>query len=312
MITLNTDMYLLCSLFNISYKKITSDYSGMTVEEIMKAEAKQGNTAAANFDETILNDPAKLIQLFELKDPGNKYAILSNLNQDDLDDLLPMLDQADLIQGLSYFSKDKLLSMTGELPKEQLLNLTFQMMSKDHIMQFMPDEQLNQVLQSPDMDKNLEIKYLQTIKPEILAQMIEAATGEPAPGAQNTGMDGVHYDVKGMVNQISTMDDSKFQDAILSIPTANKQQFVYNLANENPKIYEMFDSSAYINIINQKKDKQDIIRYANVIESDQLVNMVSQLPKELTSVVLTQIDTQKFADVLLKNYKDIISQIVAG
>jgi hypothetical protein len=31
--------------------------------------------------------------------------------------------------------------------------------------------------------------------------------------------------------------------------------------------------------------------------------MLEELPKDLTAVVLTQIDTKKFADVLLANFK---------
>lgn len=312
-IAINIDKYMLCSMFNISAKKITDEYSGMSIEEIMKVEAQQGNAAAAKFDQSILNDPAKLIELFELQDPGNKFAILSNMSQEDLDSLLPMLKTEDLIQGLNYFSKDMLLKLFQELPQEQLLNLTFDMFSDAHIMQMMPEEQLNKMLTSTDMDKNQEIKYLQTLKPEIMAQMIEAATGEPATGSDNMGMNGQpRYDKAQLANQIGGLSDDKFQDAMLSIPKANKQAFVYKLATDNPKLYENVDSKAYLNMMYEKKDKQDLIRSANVIDEDNLVKMVSRLPKELTSVVLTQMDTGKFANMLMANFKDILKQITAA
>ena len=51
-------------MFNISRKKLSDVYAGMSIEEIMKAEAQQGNTAAAKFDSAVLNDPIKLIKLF--------------------------------------------------------------------------------------------------------------------------------------------------------------------------------------------------------------------------------------------------------
>lgn len=312
-ITLDTNMYLLCSMFNISYKKITDEYSGMSVEDIMKAEAAQGNTAAASFDQSVLNDPNKLIELFELQNPGNKFAILSNMNERDLDELLPLLKPQDLTVALNYFTKDKLLNMFEELPKEELVNYVMQMFAPEQLMQYMPEEQLNKALQSTDMDKSLEIKYLKTMKPEILAQMYEAATGQEAPGSQNVGMDGkAKYDSKELYNSIVSLPDDKFQDAMLAIPTQNKKDFMSKMAKEDPKIFQMFDSDAYCNIINQRKEKADMVLYANVIDEKQLVNMVSQLPQDLTAAVLTQIDTDKFADVLLSKFKNILSQVIAG
>jgi Mg/Co/Ni transporter MgtE len=300
-------------MFNISYKKISNEYSGMTVDEIMKAEAEQGNTAAAKFDSSILGNPIKLIELFGLKDVGNKYAILSNMNEHDLDELLPMLEVEDLVIGLNFFTKDKLIELINELPIEQLVKLTFEMFPPDKIMQYMPQDQLDKVLTSDKMDKSLEIKYLKTLPPEVLAKMIEAATGQPAAGAEKLGMDGKpQFDGQNLFNQIVALPDDKFQEAILGMPTKNKQGFILSMAKENPKIFELFEPEAYTNIINSRKDKEDIIKSAHVIEQDQLVKMIQQLPQDLTAVVLTQIDTKKFADILIANFKDILSQIVAG
>lgn len=311
-IAIDTNMYLLCSLFNINYKKLSNDYSGMTVEQIMKAEAAQGNTAAANFDETILNDPVKLIQLFQLQDPGNKYAILNNMNEYDLEDLLPLLEQNDLITGLNFFNKDKLLNMAEHLPKEELLKFTFDMFSQEQIMQLLPENELNKILKSTDIDKDTEIKYLQTLKPQILAQMYEAATGQSAPGTDNVGLDGqANFDRAVLVKEIINLPDSKFQEAMLSIPPQNKREFVLKLTKENPKLYLAVDSYAYTDIIRDRKEKADIIRSANVIDTKHLCKMLDNLPKDLMSIVLTQIDTKKFADVLLKSFKNILSEIVA-
>lgn len=311
-IALNVDTYLFCSMFNISAKKLSTEYSGKSIEEIMKSEAAQGNTAAAKFDSSVLSDPVKLIELFKLKDPANKYAILSNMNENDLDNLLPLLEEADLVTGLNYFTKEKLLSMSEGLPKDQLVNMTFQMFSPEQIMQLMPEGQLNKAILSTDMDKGLEQKYLKTLKPEIMAQMLEAATGQPVTGAQSFGLDGkAKLDGEALYSQINALPDDKFQEAMVNIPPQNKRDFMLKMSQENPKIFLMFDSSAYINIISNKKEKQDIVKSANVIEGDQLVKMISQLPQNLTASVLTQLDTKKFADVLLAQFKDILSQVMA-
>lgn len=312
-IAINVDKILLCNMFNISAQKLSTQYYGMSIDEIMKAEAASGNTAAASFDSTILNNPVKLMELFELRDPGNKFQILNNMSEHDIAELLPLLSQEDLIQGLQYFTKDKLLKLVEGLPKEQLVKFVFDMFSPAQVMAMMPEDQLNKVLMSPNMDKNLELKFLQTLKPEIMAQIIEAVTGQPAAGAQNVGLDGKpHFDVKSLLEQLQNLPDNKFREAMTSIPTTNKQEFIYRMAQSDPKIYQLFDASAYTDIINQKKDKQDIIRSAPVIDNEQLVKMNQQLPKDLIAMVLTQIDTMVFAKQLISNFKSILTQIIAG
>lgn len=315
MITLDADIYLLCSMFNISSKKLSNDYSGMSVEQIMEAEAAQGNTAAANFDSSILSDPAKLIELFKLDDTGNKFAILNNMNGHDLEEMLPLLQQDDLIMGLNYFTKDKLLNLIQVLPKEQLINYTLAMFPPEQLMQFMPQDQLNKVLQSTDLDKNTVLNFLPALKPEILAQMYEAATGQSIDNTgSSVGLDGnnSNLDKQTLLAQLSALPDDKFQEALLNIPPVNKQEFVLLLSNNNSKLLQSIDADAYTNIISSRKDKDEMIRYANVIDPDQLVKMDSQLPKELMSVILTQIDTSTFANILQKSFKNILSEIVAG
>ncbi len=85
-----------------------------------------------------------------------------------------------------------------------------------------------------------------------------------------------------------------------------------NLAKQNPKLYQAVDANAYTDMIHQRKDKDDIVRSATAISQDQLVKMITKLPKDLTAVVLTQIDTNKFADKLLAGFKNILREIVAG
>lgn len=336
-ITIDVDKHLLCSLFHVNYLKLANDYQGMSVEEIMKAEAAQGNTAAANYSSEILSNPRKLIELFKLTDTGNKYAILNNMNEHDLDELLPLLKQADLMQGLNFFSKDKLLKMSEELPKEQLVNFTFQMFSPEQVMQYLPENQIDKMLTSTDMDIDQEKKQLMSVKPQVLAFMLESVMGKPIEELQNPGggvikelsdqtgvKDGkpmiTSYDMNGQPNydgqaiyeQLINLPSDKFQDAMLAMPKQNKRDFVGKLAKLNPKLYLAVDAHAYTDIISQRKDKDDLVKSANVLKPEQLVKMIQHLPKDLTAVVLTQIDTNKFADKLLAGFKDILRQIVAG
>lgn len=300
MITLDTDMYLLASRLNLSTAKIEK-YGSTSVSQIVEAEAIEGNTQAQMLLSQIFSDPAELVKIFKLTDVGNKYAILHNLSEHDLNNLLPLLQQEDLVVGLNFFTKDKLLKMVGELPKEQLVKYVSQMFTPEQLLAFMPEEKMDKVLQSEDLDKGLVLKYLKTLKPEILSQMIEAATGKPAQSS----------DQQDLINQIGTLPPDKYREALISIPPENKRFFMLQMSKEEPKIFQLFDSDAYTKIIS-RKEKPDLVAAAGVIQPQQLIKMVGQLPQDLLSIVCTQIDPTKFANVLTKEFKNVLSQIIAA
>ena len=311
-IGIETNLSLICSAFNISYKKITEEYAGMSVSEIMTKEAEAGNTLAANFDEQILKDPKKLIEFIQLNNPSNKYAILSNMNEADLDELLPFLQSDDMIMGLNFFTQDKLLELLTTLPAEQLVNVTLQMFSLEHLMALMPAKEIDKVLDKTEMKekKSLEAECLKKLPPEILAQVIEAVTGQVAAGVGNVGLDGkVNFDKEKLYGQIDGFDKDTFQEALFCIPPAHKQMFMFEMAKEEPEILQLFSPTAFTSIIADKKQKNDIINASVVIEDEQLMQMTGQLPRELMAVVLTQLDTEDFAEVLQKNFKDVLGQL---
>lgn len=300
MITLDTDLYSIYKLFNISAKRL-SEYGDKSLEEIMEAEAASGNTAAANFSKEVLNNPTELIKLFKLTSPENKFAILHNLSEHDLKELLPLLEKEDLVFGLNFFTKDKLLKLMNEIPKEELIKVVFQMFSPEQVMQMMPDKEMDKFLQSSDLDKNLVLKNLKSLPPEMLAQMIEQTTGKPVKSMEQSDL----------IKEISELSPEKYKDAIITIPRGKKRQFILQMTKEKPELYLLFSSEAYTNMISTK-EKPDIVKSSNAISPEQLVKMVAQLPKDLLSVVMTQIDTDKFAGMLIKQYKDILNQLVAA
>ena len=300
MITLDTDLYSIYKLFNISAKRL-SEYGNKSLEEIMEAEAASGNTAAASFSTEVLNNPTELAKLFKLSSPENKFAILSNLSDHDLKELVPLLDKSDLVYGLNFFTKDKLLKLMDDLPKEQLLKVVFEMFSPEQVMQMMPDKEMDKFLQSYELDKNMVLKNLKALPPEMLAQIIEAATGKPVQSMEQ--MD--------LLKELSTLPPEKYKDAMTAIPRQRKRELILQLTKEKPELFQLFSNEAYVKMISNK-EKPDIVKSCKALDPEQLVKMISQLPQDLLAVVMTQMDTEKFAAMLIKNYKDILSQIVAA
>ena len=48
----------------------------------------------------------------------------------------------------------------------------------------------------------------------------------------------------------------------------------------------------------------------NVIEEEHLLKMLQELPNDLMSIVITQIDTDVFAEQLMKEHPEIIAELL--
>ena len=64
-VVLDTNMKLFAERMNISSSRMIQDYGLKTVDEIIEAEAAQGNTQAINYARELYNSPEKLIKVFK-------------------------------------------------------------------------------------------------------------------------------------------------------------------------------------------------------------------------------------------------------
>ena len=116
-VVLDTNMKLFAERMHITSSRMIQDYGLKTVDEIIEAEAAQGNTHAINYAREMYNSPAKLMKIFKLTDVENKFVILHNMDDRTRQMVLPLLDQEDLVMGLYFFTQDKLLEMLKEVLK---------------------------------------------------------------------------------------------------------------------------------------------------------------------------------------------------
>ena len=84
------------------------------------------------------------------------------------------------------------------------------------------------------------------------------------------------------------------------------------MTKEDKRLYETFDASAYAKMIDEHKQKPELVEAMNVIETDEIIKMIKQLPEDLLSVVITQLDPEKLADNLMNKNPEIIAKLLAG
>lgn len=301
MIIIDTDLTTLMQKLNISTAKMQQQYSMMSVEEIVEAEAAQGNQQAVEYARELFTNPEQLVKIFKLADPNNKLEILSEMTAQQLALFLPEMEETDLSEGLKYFTQDKLLSMLESIPPEQLVNTVFEMFSQEEIIQYLPEEQLDKFLSSTEMDKNKIMEHMKEIPPELIAQMLETLTGQPVEDMS----------MESMLETVGGFNPLEFKNALLSLQPVAKQQLTLGLAKEDTKLFQLFDARAYTNMINTYKQQPELVKAMNVIEEDQKIKMLKELPNDLLSIVITQMDAQDFADILIKRCPELLAEIIA-
>ena len=299
-IVINADLEYLRKRLNISEARLAI-YQDKTVDEILKAEAAAGNQEAIQLAADMFTDVNQLIELFQLADPNNKLIIMREMTSTQLEKLVPMLETKDLVEGLNYFNQDGLLKLLKDIPKEELVKTVFEMFSQMQIIEYMPEKELDNLLTDFDTDKEKLLQDLRFIPEMYLQQIIESITGEEAEGGTSE-----------LIRQIGQFGDAQYKQAITNLDITQKQRLTFIMANQEPKMFEKFDTDAYLHIINRERDKDDMVKAMGVIKPEHLQKMITQLPQDLLSIVTTQIDTEKFADALINKFPELLAKFVAG
>lgn len=299
-ISINADLEYLRSRLSIPDSRM-NQYRDMSVTDILKAEAAAGNQEAIQLAADMFTDVNQLIELFQLADPENKLVIMQAMTFAQLEKLVPMLETKDLVEGLQYFSQDALLNLLKDIPKEELLKTVFEMFSEVEVIQYMPEKELDKLLIGTDMDKGFLLKELQSIPEVYLQQILESVTGQEAEGSS-----------ADLVVQIGQLGDLAYKHAITNLEPEQKRQLTFLLTNAENKYYEKFSTDSYLHIINRERDKNDMVKSMEFIKPEHLQKMMSKLPPDLLSIVITQIDTEKFADALINKFPELLAQFVAG
>lgn len=299
-LVIDSNLEYLQSVLHISKVTFEEKYANKSIDEIVEAEAAQGNQEAIKLAQQLTTNVNLVMELFDLADTNNKYMILREMSAQQLQVFLPEMEEKDLLQGLFFFTEDKLMKMLEDLPSEQLVKTVFEMFSKEEIVQLLPEEQLDKFLTSTDIDKNKILKHMQSIPEEYVAQVLEQITGE----AQE-GLDSIDLSKKfGELNPL------EFKDAITAFQPTQKQQLVLSLGKEHEEWFQLFDANAYTKVINREKQQPEVVKAMSVIEPEYIQNMITELPNDLLSIVITQIDTEKFADILMNEFPEIMAEII--
>ena len=300
MINLDVNLRYLTDNYNIGAEQLKL-YRGKSLQEIMEIEAENGNKKASEFNINIFSDPTELVKIFQLMKPENRYAIISNMSYNDKLKLMSMLEKGEMLMGLRFFQKEKLLDMLKNVDKEKLLPVVLQKYSLEDFLLMLPEKEQNKFFDSKKITPQQILKGVQHLEPEQMARMIENVTGISQQG----------NDKKEMMKTLSQMKPEVLKNAVKSLEQDEKAFLIFKMAEEEPKVLKELSVDAYLIPLEQLQ-KGELIEAMGALEEDDLVDMLSELPEDLMAITATQLDPNKFAELLAKDFSDIIGQICAS
>ena len=296
-IVIDANMKLFAERMHITSSRMVRDYGLSTVDEIIEAEAKKGNTHAVDYAREYYHSPEKLIRVFKLTDIENKFVLIHKMDDHTRAKLLPLLDQEDLVMGLYFFTQEKLLAMLMKTDIEELVNVVREAFSIDEIVMQFTEEDLAGFFMNPEVDRALVMEQIQLMPPEILQQFVEGVTGAEYEESN----------YKSLMTSLQQLPDDKYREFMASIDPEVQRQLAYQLVTIQPEYLNMFKPEAYVTMLS-KLMKPDMVKPMIALSKQSLVNILSDLPDDLMAIVGAQLDTDKLAKFLQHGHMEVIEK----
>ncbi|MBO5738364.1 hypothetical protein J6R97_03395 [bacterium] len=287
-LVIDANMRLLAERMSISSSRMSKDYALATVDEIIEAEAARGNTSAMDVAREFSSSPEKLIEYFNLFDIDNKFRIISNMDERTKKEILPMLMQEDLVMGLYFFTQEKLLMLLMDVDIKELVKVVREAFPLDKLVMMYKEEDIQEFFMHRDLKREDVMEQIKSLPPEILQKFIEGVTGSPM--SENSS--------SNFYRNLDQLSDDKFKEFMSEIDPDVQRQLVFQLTKEQPEYLTLFENETYVEMLS-KMFKPDMIKPMYVLEQSTLVDMLTELPSELMSIVGAQVDTEDFAKFLL-------------
>lgn len=298
-IVVDANMRLFAKQLNISSSKMIDEYATSTIDEIIEEETKAGNMKAAEYVEAYSSSPQKLIELFRLMNVENRFRIINNMDEKTQMQILPMLSDDDLQMGLYFFKQEKLLKMLLNVDTGELAQVALDAIPKTELVLMIPEEDLAMFFMNKNVNRVDVMEQLQSLPPDVMQKFIESVTGNPSE----------ETDTSELLNNLWGLSDKQFSKFMASVDPFVQRYLLYNMSEKNPEYLTLFDNEVYVNML-ATLPKPDMVKSMRMLSKDTMLEMVSELPKELMSIVSAQVKAGDLAMFLQKGNMKFLKDII--
>ena len=310
MIDLSIDISYLARYYGISTVRTfaaqseqTTNVDGSDEDGMLTITTEDGSiTVNSELLAKLLEEPEKLAKILRLEDVENRYLIIQQFNEEDLVELLPYLSSEQLSYGLQYFTIDGLNELLINLPQEQMVELLLVHFTMEDVIPFMQQNEMDEFFESTELEKEDVLEYLEGLEYDKFQTLM----------INQFGYEYENKTSEEYLEEIANMEDKDYQNFLLNMQLEEKGEMITGLCDINPDYYMEFDNSILARPMINNLEKEDLIKTMATLDSEFLVPMIEELPKDLIQVIATQIDHNDFAEILSREFPDLIMEMLAG
>ncbi|HSA06902.1 MAG TPA: hypothetical protein P5556_06960 [Candidatus Gastranaerophilales bacterium] len=245
-------------------------------------------------------DFEQLVEDLKLNVSENRFALLLMMPSSELFQLLELLGKENLLNGLKFFTKEKIMGFIAKLPKKDLLKMLFYMFTdKKQLIENLPLKELHNFLSSDKIEKGHFMKIFELLPRQTLAIIAGHLTGKKCDKMSQ----------KDLLKEIEPFKKYQMTNGVKKLDEKTLRGFVTTLTESFPNLYNEFSHIALFNV-SAKFAKTDLIDAMTVIDNSKIMDMLSELPDKLLALTVSQIDPEIFANVLLADHKDLLANLV--
>lgn len=306
MIDLSIDISYLSRYFNvmpIASQVGATPAQGADGEESITIKTQDGQiTVNREMLQKLLQEPEKMAQILKLADPENRYLIIRELNEDDLEKILPFLSSEQLAMGLQYFNMAGIEDMLTSLPSEELINLLLVHFTMDDVVPFMQENEMNEFFENPHLEKRDVMDYFASMEYAKMQKLM----------INQFGSDFENKTQKEYLEYIDNMEDKEYKRFLQGMRGPEKQEAIAGLCKINPDYYLEFENNVLVRPMVNNLEKEEIIKTMSNLDPEFLTPMIEELPKDLIQIVATQVDPTEFSKMLSSEFPELIMEMLAG
>ena len=242
---------------------------------------------------------AEIIKLMNVE--KNKFSILWLLQRADWTQLLNLMPKDQLVNGLQFFDRDKLLGLMMQQPPKFIMNMIYALFTPAKLVKKMPLSDLMHILRAPQLDNRALITHMQDMDPRFLKQLLVNIFGMSAAQAER-------MKPADMWSLFFHTPKRRMMDGFKTLPYEALQPFVTGFLDKEKELLG-FVSGAFVDRVFDGMGKGDPMEACCVLPEDRLINMLCQLPDKFLVQVADQIDDYVFMDYLMTNQSTLLRSL---
>ena len=120
-----------------------------------------------------------------------------------------------------------------------------------------------------------------------------------------TGMPSEETNPADLIKSIEQLPIDKYRKFMASIDPDVQRQLTFQITKEQPKYLTLFENQTYVNMLSTLL-KPEMVKPMIMLNKESLIDMVSELPSDLMSIMAAQVDTRDLATFIQDGHMDLI------